>query len=340
MFESEKIESTEKANSNLENMSFLRVALGVPSLVATSSPRQDLTFDYLYDQYRRKGYDYGDNLLVQLHFHLPEGGYNYLAFLLSDQNDLYIQYARYATEDVFDLVERKGFTGQSLVKTAKDIFDFLQNHNTTYSRILPSGRLDIEKVNSTALREIVVNALVHNDYRRYGVPTFEEFTNRIEVSSYGGLPCDISPQDFFNGYSLPVNPELIRVFRDLGIAESLGTGIRRVLHFYPKDIFMFSPNFIRVSIPFASPDDLRKEEKREQGSLVDLIRKNPNLTIRELSLALGVSVSTVNREMAKLVSEGVLSRVGSRKTGYWDVSNDYGSMIAAEDPSAGYGSSH
>lgn len=301
------------------------------TLVNQVSPVQDLTFDYMTEQYRRKGYDVGDNLLVQLQLLMPSGEYNYLAYLLSDQNSLYIQYARYATDDVFDLVERKAFTNQSLLKTAHELYDFLQSHNTTYSRILPTGRLDLEKVNSTALREIVTNALVHNDYRKGGLPTFEEFTDRMEISSYGGLPADVTPDDFFNGYSLPVNPQLIRVFRDLGLAESLGTGIRRVLHFYPRDIFLFSSNFLRVSLPFSSPEDLRKDGSGKPKTVLELLKSSPNLTIKELSLALGVSVSTVNREIARLSAEGALFRIGSKKTGYWNVEDSCDYSVAAEN---------
>ena len=76
------------------------------------------------------------------------------------------------------------------------------------------------------------------------------FDDKLVISSNGGIQEGVSQDEFLEGFSNPRNPELMRIFRDLGFVEQLGTGIQRVLKSYDKSIFNFFPNHIRVSIPF------------------------------------------------------------------------------------------
>ena len=289
------------------------------TLTSKVSPEQELTFDYLKKRYEERGHEIGDSFLIQLELFTQDGEFNYLAYLLSDQNGLQFQYARYSGDDVFDLTEHKTFEGQSIIKTTEDILAFLQNRNSTFSQITPTGRTDRNRFNPIAVRELVVNAVVHNNYCTNGLPSFEEFSNRFEISSFGGLPEGFSKEDFLSGYSLPVNPELIRVFRDLGLAERLGTGIRRVLKFYPKEIFRFSANFMRVNVPFEKPLSVLLSEKKDQSNLIDIIREDPHATRVYAARKLGISESSVYREMKRLESEGRIKREGSKKNGIWVV---------------------
>ena len=281
------------------------------------SPVQDLTFAYLTEAYEKKGYEVGDNFLAQLEFFTPEKEFNRLAYLLSDQFSQPIQYARYSGDDVFDLVESKTFVGQSLVKSAAELLSFIQSRNITSTKITPTGRVDEPLFQPIAMRELVINAIVHNDYREEGLPTFEEFSNRLEISSFGGLPEGFSKEDFLNGFSLPVNPELIRVFRDLGYAERLGTGIRRILRFYPKEIFRFSRSFLRASLPFHLPESNRLTGENLATMVLDAIKQNPNISRSDLAILLGKSEATIYRIIQQLKNEGIIAREGGNKTGRW-----------------------
>mgnify|MGYP002711239019 CR=1 FL=1 len=287
------------------------------TLTNIESDNQNLTFNYLRNRYTEAGFDVGDNFEYQLELYTKSKRFNRLAYLLSDQFASPIQYAKYSGDDVFDLTEQKTFVNQSLIKTASELLSLFQSRNRTYTQITPTGREDKSKFNPIALRELIVNALVHNDYRGEGLPTFEDFSNRFEISSLGGLPQGFTKEDFFGGYSLPTNPELIRVFRDLGYAERLGTGIRRVLKFYPKEIFFFSPSFLRVSVPFYRPKEERNEQTDNRVKILMLIKNNPSITRNELAKRRNVSSSTIYREIHTLVKEKKLIRQGSNKKGYW-----------------------
>jgi predicted HTH transcriptional regulator len=103
------------------------------------------------------------------------------------------------------------------------------------------------------LREAVINAIVHNDYTREVPPKFEIFADRIEITSAGALPESLSQTEFFEGYSIPRNKELMRVFKDLEMVEHLGSGIPRITRFFGPECFHFTENFLRASLPSHGP---------------------------------------------------------------------------------------
>ena len=85
----------------------------------------------------------------------------------------------------------------------------------------------------------MINAIIHNAYSRDVPPKFELFADRLEITSAGGLPQGFSQAEFFMGYSVPQNKELMRVFRDVELVEQLGSGVPRILQAYSKTAFCF-----------------------------------------------------------------------------------------------------
>lgn len=110
-------------------------------------------------------------------------------------------------------------------------------------------------IDSIAMREAVINAIVHNDYSYGAVPKVEFFSDRAEVTSMGGLPYGVEENDFFSGGSVPRNKEIMRVFRDLEIVEHLGSGILRIVKAYGREAFEIRKSFVRVVLPYAKPID-------------------------------------------------------------------------------------
>jgi predicted HTH transcriptional regulator len=117
------------------------------------------------------------------------------------------------------------------------------------AQITSRERIEQRLWNQVALREAVINAIVHNDYTSEVPPKFEFFDDRIEITSFGSLPQGMTESEFFEGYSIPRNKELMRVFRDLDLVEHLGSGIPRILQHYGKECFTFFPNFLRMTFP-------------------------------------------------------------------------------------------
>lgn len=206
--------------------------------------------------------------------------------------------------------------------------------NTTFTKITMKRRLSRKLIDTAALREAVLNALLHNDYANFSYPKIEFFSNRVEITSMGGLPYGLSEEAFFSGASNPRNRELMRVFRDLGIVEELGSGVPRILKAYGKDVFQINESFIRVTLPFAKGFDasvitgttgeiplgslnLGINEKK----ILAMISVNPGITAQELSRDIGISERSVRYILADLKKKNIIQRKGSDRTGTWETLN-------------------
>jgi len=209
--------------------------------------RQDLSFEQLKIYYEESGKNLSDKFATNLELLTEAGEYNYVAYLLADNNGNSIKVAKYKGTDRVDLIESNDYGYCSLIKTTKQVLDKLELENKTATKITSKERIDTRLWNPIALREAVINAIVHNDYSNEVLPKFEIFSNRLEITSAGGLITGLNQEEFFEGYSIPRNKEIMRIFRDLEMVEYLGSGIPRILKAYTKDSFKFTDNFLRTS---------------------------------------------------------------------------------------------
>ena len=197
------------------------------------------------------------------------GKYNYNAFLLADENNVSIKVVKYLGTDKMELVKNQEYGYRCLITATQRILDRLDAENTTYAKIEYFGRKEQEMIDSAALKEAVINAIVHNDYSYGNSPIIELYSDRIEITSAGGLPQQLSKEDFFGGVTAPRNKELIRVFKDVDLIENIGSGILRILKVYDKDSFIFLDNFLRVSFkyrenPFEYDQEISQESYQKQ----------------------------------------------------------------------------
>lgn len=186
-------------------------------------------------------------------------------------------------------------------------------------------------INGTAMREAVINAIVHNDYSNGATPKFEFFSDRLEITSAGGLPYGVSEEDFFNGYSSPRNKEIMRVFRDLEIVEHLGSGIPRILETYGRDAFEIRPNFLRVIFHYeqafdknpadrvVESGDGKTTQETTQAKILALLEARPATTRRAMAASIGISVDGIKYHLEKMKAAGVIRHTGSTKAGHWEV---------------------
>ncbi|MDR2698292.1 MAG: putative DNA binding domain-containing protein [Candidatus Methanoplasma sp.] len=297
------------------------------SLQSMPSPRRNLTFKQLLIYYEEKNFEPTEQFIENLELRQSNGEYNYTAYLLADENGASIKVAVYAGADKVDLLETREYGNRCLITAAQRILDRMDSENRTFAKITAKNRLEKERVNSIALREAVINAIVHNDYAK-GVPLVEIFSDRIVVTSCGGLVAGLSEEDLFKCRSMPRNRELMRVFRDIELVEQIGSGMSRILKAYDRSIFELTPNFTIVTFPFAedfiSPngkinDSADGKINGKINSITDLLKTNPTATIPELADLTGKSQRTISRRLQEYQSLGVLRREGARKNGRWVV---------------------
>ena len=218
------------------------------------SNRQDLSFEQLRIYYDERGKRLNDNFKRTLELLTDDGKYNYVAYLLADENGNSIKVAKYSSLDRCDLVENNEYGYCSLIKATKSVLSKLDIENKVAATITPMERIETPLWNKVALREAVINAIVHNDYSFEVPPKFEIFPDRLEITSAGRLPESLTREEFFNGISIPRNKELMRIYRDVELVESLGSGIPRILRAYGEDCFKFTDNFIRITLPISMQD--------------------------------------------------------------------------------------
>ena len=218
------------------------------------SNRQDLSFEQLRIYYDERGKRLNDNFKRTLELLTDDGKYNYVAYLLADENGNSIKVAKYSSLDRCDLVENNEYGYCSLIKATKSVLSKLDIENKVAATITPMERIETPLWNKVALREAVINAIVHNDYSFEVPPKFEIFPDRLEITSAGRLPESLTREEFFNGISIPRNKELMRIYRDVELVESLGSGIPRILRAYGEDCFKFTDNFIRITLPISVQD--------------------------------------------------------------------------------------
>jgi predicted HTH transcriptional regulator len=171
------------------------------------------------------------------------------------------------------------------VKATKQVLDKIEVENKTLAKITPKERDEKRLWNPVALREAVINAMVHNDYTSEVPPKFEFFDDRIEITSFGSLPQGMTEKEFFEGYSVPRNKELMRVFRDLELVEHLGSGVPRILRSYGKECFKFTENFLRMTFP--ASEQVTEQVTEQVKKLVQILEKEAKST-NDLMAGLGL----------------------------------------------------
>ena len=229
------------------------------------SPRHiSHTFAQLKIYYEERGFQLNDSFLHNLDLYTADEKLNYVAYLLADTNSVSIKVVKYAGTDKCDLIENEEYGFCSLIKATERVLDKLEIENKTFTKITGAARrLERRMIDRTALREALINAIVHNDYSREVAPVIEIYADRLAITSYGGLIEGLSVEEFFNGRSMPRNRELMRVFRDLELVEHIGSGMNRILKVYDRSIFKLSEHFLEVIFPY-EPDYLEATKATEQ----------------------------------------------------------------------------
>ena len=295
------------------------------------SPRQDLTFAQLKIYYQERGFELNRKFANSLELLTPDGQYNYIAYLLADENGVSIKVAKYTGTTKVDLVENEEYGYCSLIKAANHVLEKMKIENVTKVKVTSTKRIEKNLVESVPLREALINAVVHNDFSREIPPVFEVFSDRIEITSYGGLIPGQSKEDFFSCSSMPRNRELMRVFKDLGLVEQLGSGMSRILQSYDRSIFEISDHFIKAIFPFSlsandeivangdNNGDISDDNQSDRDKVLLLLKEEPDITAKKMSEQTGLSTRKISRIIRELRESEMIIRIGSSRKGYWEI---------------------
>lgn len=284
------------------------------------SLNQDLSFDALKEEMKERDLEFGKAQMKTLKLIGSDGLYTNLALLLSDQCVHTIKVAVFQGKDNTVFRDRREFTG-SLLKQLNDTYQFLELYNKTEASFSGLKRTDRRDYPEEALREALLNSIIHRDYVFSGSTIINMFDDHIEFISLGGLVRGISMESVMMGVSQSRNPDLQALFYRLNLVESYGTGIRKILRLYsnfnPQPEFrtaeggftvsLYNRNEYTQQIQNEEPDNDRDEEKIETA-IYNLVRKNSRITRREVESECGFGLTKSYRILKTMCEKGLLKQ--------------------------------
>ena len=185
-----------------------------------------------------------------------------------------------------------------------------------------------------ALREALVNMLMHADYFSPMKSRIRVFDDRIEFENAGGFPRTI--EELLNAdITIPRNPVIAKLFRCARLCETAGYGFDKMLlwqkkgglkvHFFDDKQDMSKVVFERV-VAVESSDNVTDnvtDNVDRMDKIIKLLDKKPNISTNELAIELSVTKRTILRDIAKLKEIQKIQRIGKEKSGYWIVKKEH-----------------
>ena len=214
---------------------------------------QELTFEEAANAFKHYGVEFSEDKFITLGLiNLHDDHYTNLALLLSDQCKHTVKVAVFADEDKTIFKDAKEFEG-SIFRQLDDTYSYLLLCNRTMSTFQGLNRIEKKDYPEEALREALLNAMVHRDYSFSGSIIINVNDSEIEFISIGGLLPGLSVEDIQSGISQPRNRKLAEIFHRLKLIESYGTGIRRIYKLYEnnsvKPRIEVTPNAFKLILP-------------------------------------------------------------------------------------------
>ena len=290
------------------------------------SINQNLHFEYLKEAFKKHNIEINDNKFKSLNITTLNGQYTNLGLLLSDECPYSIKCAIFNGNNKIEFKDRKEFTG-SVLKQVNDTYEYLDLYNKTKGKIVGLERQDIRDYPEYALRESLLNAVIHRDYNFTGSILISLFDDHYEITSLGGLVKGISLKDLYAGVSESRNPNLANIFYRLRYVESFGTGIGRILESYQEyekkplildfdnafKVTLFNVNYIDVDDYIQLlPSNLTQEEQ-----IVKYLKKNNKINRLTVEALLEVSKTRANDILNKMIDDNILIQTGSGKNIYY-----------------------
>ncbi len=260
------------------------------------SLNQELTFASAKQAFEKYGVEFSENKYRVLGITTDSNDlYTNLGLLLSDQCRHSIKAAVFADEDNTSFLDSKEFTG-SILRQLDDAYSYLMLNNRNNAEFKGLERVEHYSYPQEALREALLNALVHRDYAFSGSIIININESQIEFISLGGLLPGLSAEDIQNGISQPRNPKLAEVFHRLRLIESYGTGIRRIFTLYrdceKKPEIIVTPNTFKLILPNRNYYSTDKSEEKalndQQRTILQHIERNGAITEDTVQKLLGV----------------------------------------------------
>ena len=285
------------------------------------SMEQALTFEAAANAFQKYDVPFGEEKYRVLGITQKDDAlFTNLAFLLSDQCTHTIKIAVFGDNANTSFKDHKEFGG-SVFQQLEDAFHYLTLCNKTTATFQGLERIEKQDYPTQALREALLNAIVHRDYSFSGSIIINVNDREIEFISIGGLLPGLSPEDIRSGISQPRNKKLADIFYRLHLIESYGTGIRRIYSLYEncplQPRIEVTSNTFKMVLPNMNAAGEKMETTQhispvnsQLQKILDYVSEHGQITDEEVQHLLGVkktrafTLTKALREMGLLRVEG------------------------------------
>ena len=283
------------------------------------SLEQNLSFKAAAHIFAKEGVEFDESKYYALGLcNVIDGLYTNLALLLSDQCQHTVKVAVFEDDENTIFKTHREFKG-SLFEQLEKTFEFLMLCNKNRSTFNGLTRVDTWDYPEEAIREALLNAIVHRDYSYSGSIIINVNKHCMEFISLGGLLPGLAAEDIQSGISQPRNKNLAEIFHRLNYIESYGTGIRRIFALY-KDYYgnpqiSITPHTFKMKLwnlhtlqkpstaSVAEKVENRKYANAQQRQVLAYLQKHEEASAEELQDLLGVK-----RTRAYLIAKEMLDR--------------------------------
>jgi transcriptional regulator, Crp/Fnr family len=197
------------------------------------SLNQNLTFDYTEQIFKENNLVFGLSQKKTLGLIGEDDLFTNLALLLSEQCNHTLKVAVFEGIEKNIFKDRKEFKG-SLLKQVTEAFEFINLVNKTEATFEGLIRKDERDYPVEAIREALLNAVIHREYSFSGSTLVNIYEDRIEFVSLGGIVYGLSLDSIMLGVSQSRNEKLANIFYRLHLIEAYGTGIRKIFTNYER----------------------------------------------------------------------------------------------------------
>ena len=299
------------------------------------SINQALTFETTKKEFEKRNIAFGQPQMQTLKLVSADGVYTNLGLLLSEQCPHTIKAAVFEGTNQNVFKDRREFSG-SLMQQLNEVYDYIDFHNQTHATFQKLLRIDTRDYPEVAVREALLNSLVHRDYSFRASTLISIYEDRIEFVSIGGLLPGLELDDLMMGVSVCRNPHLANVFYRLQLIEAYGTGMKKIMGAYadipvqPK--IATTNNAFKIILPNvnATPKTVKSPKEIENAAalvldsneekILQFLMEHPMITRKEAQALLEVSQSTAGRILKAMVDSGQIKQLGGSRTTRYELS--------------------
>lgn len=282
---------------------------------------QELHFDAIATEFRARNLAFEPQQQKNLGLLDVDNLYTNLALLVSEECKHSIKLAVFQGVDKSEFKDRKQFCG-SIFTQLNEAYNAIDIYNGTKAQFDKLLRVDCRDYPEQAIREALLNAIVHRDYSFSGSISINIYQDRIEFISLGGLVAGLSIEAVLMGASQPRNEKLAALFYRMKLIESYGIGIGKIIGAYKdesvKPTFETAQGAFRVILPNMNvTTNVSIAQTVEVGKVhalvLDYLEKHIRITRQELETLLAIKTTRASIILKEMLALGYLEKVGNGK---------------------------